>query len=549
MRAYCDRFGSVSLVTDTTGSVYRWFRDNEALAATHAPILRDLRPDKRFCFVPATDPVVAVEGDWETTATRRIAREPGCRLTYSFNGVAVTVVADCHGQDGALHTAIEARLDDGMPDVFHPEGWGDNPEMMVWGRGGLDDGPHMLTLTQQTGVPCALCGFWVCERDQALGAPVTYEVEIDGMTRERVTAVPMVNRQAIFDTWADDVVAWYAKHHHSTWSAQHELWPGIAALHALTGREELRQAALQQVQYQVSLGDASVDYLPPAPGHDHPFLTHNGRMMSHLYRLYRQFGDPLFLQMADVMVTTYLGRWPKVECTVGDRTYTNVLTHGAHRYTDGSFTVAELPDACGNSFSHAAQGLVMAWEEPDSRHYQCDVIRTLAVDNARYALALLQPDGGIWYYPGLRKPDWNYALYMMEHIAHIASSTGELTEEAQRMARYLTRFGTREPLIMEMFVYPHAVVPVNLALLTATHVFLGQTPSRAFVDMMHSAAMGGEDGEYHPAGREKIIPATLSSRDQLSHILCTQLRGHSALLNLRVSMEIWGAPREPGAHR
>lgn len=534
-----DRFGGISLSTDAQGRVYRWYRDGEALAATHAPILRDLRPDKCLRFVPATDPTVTVEGEWETTATRRIALEPGSRLTLPFTGVAVAVVADCHGQGGPLYTAMEARLDGAAPEVFHPEGWGDHPEMMIWGRGDLDDSPHVLTLTQQTGVPCAFCGFWVCERDCELGQPMTYMVEIDGAAREQVTVTPVVDRQAIFDVWADEVIAWYAEHHHSEWSAQHELWPGIAVLYALTGREELRRPALQQVQYQISLGDESVDYLPPAPGHNFPFLTHNGRMMSHLYCLYRQFGEEIFLHMADTMVTAYLERWPKVECTVDGRMYANVLTHGARRAADGYYQVVELPDACGNSFSHTAQGLVMAWEEPDSRHFRSDAVRALAVENARYALALLQPDGGIWYYPGMQKPDWNYALYMMEHIAHVATSTGELTEEADRMARYLTRFGTREPLIMEMFVYPHAVVPVNLALLTATHAFLGQPPPRAFVDMMYSAAMGGENGEYHPAGREKIVPSTLPPQDALIHILCTQLRGHSALLNLRVPMKVW----------
>lgn len=540
LHAHCDRFGSVALSTDTAGLVYRWFRDGAALATTHAPILRDLRPDKRFRFVPATDPAIVVEGTWEATATRRIAREPGNRLTFSFTGVAVAVVADCHGHNGPLHTAIETRLDGDAPAVFHPEAWGDHPEMMVWGRGGLQDGPHVLTLTQQTGVPCAIYGFWVCERDRILGEPVSYEVEIDGSLREGITVTPAVDRQVIFDAWTDEVVAWYAEHHHCAWSAQHELWSGIAALYALTGREELRQVALQQVQYQIDLGDASVDYLSPAPGHDYPFLTHNGRMMSHLYCLYRLFRDAIFLYMADTMVTAYLERWPKVDCIVGDFTYTNVLAHGARRTADGVYEVVELPDACGNSFSHAAQGLVMAWEEPDSRHFRSDAVRALAVDNARYSLALLQPDGGIWYYPGLQMPDWNYALYMMEHIAHVASSTGELTEEAARMARYLTRFGTREPLIMEMFVYPHAVTPVNVALLTATNSFLGQAPPRAFVDMMYSTAMGGKDGEYQPAGREKIVPSTLSPQDQLIHILYTQLRGHSALLNLRVPVELWG---------
>jgi len=521
--------------------VYHWFRDGMAMASTHAPIFCDLRPDKGFRFFPAANSVVTFSGTWDDAPARCIAPSPGSMLTVPFTGVGVGVTADRHGRAGPIHTAVEVLLDGESQGVFHPEAWGDHPEMIVWGRGGLEDGPHYLTLVQQTDVPFAVCGFWVCEHDQSLGKPVVYEVEIDDSARERVSLTPAVDRAAIFDAWADEVIAWYGERHHSEWSAQQELWPGIAALYAATRREELRQAALHQVQYQISLGGAEVDYLPPAPDHTYPFLTHNGRMISHLYCLYRLFGEEIFLRMADTMAAAFLERWPKVTREVEERTYANVLAHGAQRHADGTFSVAELPDECGNSFSHAAQGLIMAWEEPRSIYYHSNAVRALAVDNARYALALLQDDGGIWYYPGLAKPDWNYALYMMEHIAHIAIATGELTEEAERMARYLTRFGTREPLVMEMYVYQHAVVPVNLALLTAAHAFLGHDVPHAFIDIIYSAGMGGQDGEYHPSGREKIVPQTLSPHDRLVYILYTHLRGHSALLNLRVPIELWGA--------
>jgi hypothetical protein len=96
LTAHCDRFGSVSLATDTAGRVYRWYRDGEALTATHAPILRDLRSDKGFRYHPATESEIAVTGAWELSATRRTATAVGSALTFPFTGVGVAVVADCH---------------------------------------------------------------------------------------------------------------------------------------------------------------------------------------------------------------------------------------------------------------------------------------------------------------------------------------------------------------------------------------------------------------------------------------------------------------------
>jgi hypothetical protein len=456
-----------------------------------------------------------ITGDWTDKRPQKnytLQNNPGS--VFTFSGVEFGLVGN--KTSGILDWDIsitDTILGTQTARIQHSFSPHTRPNQLLWGRGGLTNEEHTVTVTIRNGVYALanITGCYSSDLSIPYGGNVTYNI---GGTEIVLTGAELrPDRTAVEENLIDRWLAGYGDGTAfcagmNVGSFLCEYIASVAGTYAATAdatrRIDLKAAADQMLARLTAItgysgGVLYSNYVPegedPPPPFDSASLTENGRVGYSLWYAYTVFNDTDYLTVADACVAFLLNDWRKEA---------GVWYLETHPDAGDFIGVGDLV-GFGNHLSAAALSCAVLYNEIASAHHNSSPLKTIMLTNIAQAVDSVYDNGLLRWSPGGYDSQL-YGMFEWWHLAYFAkyfpaeNAVSTRLDEIDNVRAWLNGIGKAEPYLYMDVAYGYT----QPAILAGRTISEDSGNAEIFRDLLHSAAFAsmtpGNTIDYDPTG-------------------------------------------------